>query len=88
MANIKSAAKRAQTSEQKRLVNRAVRSNIASARREFFEAIAAGDRTKSAALFKQYASILDKAAKHGVIQGNNASRRKSRAALKLAGLPA
>ena len=88
MANIKSAAKRAQTSEQKRLVNRAVRSGIASTRRDFFEAVAAGDRAKSATLFKQYSSILDKAAKHGVIKTNNASRRKSRAALKLGGLPA
>ena len=88
MANIKGGVKRAKTSEAKRLVNRAIRSGIASMRREFFEAVAAGDRAKSAELFRKYSSILDKAAKQGVIASNNANRRKSRAALKLAGLPA
>jgi len=88
MANIKSAIKRARQAERRRLANRAVKTRIVRLRRQFFEAVAAGDRNKSEILFRAYCSVLDKAAKRGVIKRNNAARRKSRAARRLAKLAA
>jgi len=86
MANIKGAEKRARQAERRRHANRAVQSEITSARRRFFEAVASGDRAKCEELRKSYIALLDTAARHGVIKSNTASRRKSRAALKLATL--
>jgi small subunit ribosomal protein S20 len=86
MANNKSAEKRAKQADRRRLANRAVATQIASERRKFFEAVASGDRAKSEELRRAYVSLLDNAARHGVIKKNAASRRKSRAALKLAAL--
>ena len=86
MANIKGAVKSAKQAERRRITNRAVRSRIAATRQSFFEVVANGDKAKSEGLFKTYCSILDKAARHDIIKHNTASRRKSRAALKLATL--
>jgi len=83
MPHTKGAAKRMRTSEEKRQSNRATKSRLTSVRREFLEAVAAGDKTKSAELLNVYASHLDKAVKHGVIPSNNADRHKSRAAAKV-----
>ena len=80
----KSAAKRMQTSEVKRVANRAVRSKIASALKALRQVGAAGDAAKSQTALNAYFSVVDKAAKKGVIKGNNADRRKSRAMLFLA----
>ena len=84
MANIKGAVKSARQAEGRRITNRAVRARIAETRNSFFETVAGGDKAKSQELFRKYCSILDKAARHGVIKSNTASRRRSRAALMLA----
>jgi small subunit ribosomal protein S20 len=86
MAHTKSAVKRSKTSAIKRDANRATKGEIASMRKKFLAAVEEGDKGKSAELCRVYASILDKAAKRGVIQANNASRRKARAAAKVAGI--
>lgn len=78
MPTTKSAAKRMRTSEIKRLANRAENSRLATSRRQLIAAITAGDKTKSEELFRQYCSFLDRAAKHGTIKTNNASRHKAR----------
>ena len=83
MPHTKGAAKRMRTSEEKRQSNRSTKSRLTSVRREFLEAVTAGDKSKSAELLKSYASHLDKAVKHGVIPANNADRHKSRAAEKI-----
>ncbi|MFC1452820.1 30S ribosomal protein S20 [Verrucomicrobiota bacterium] len=79
MPTTKSAAKRMKTSEEKRVRNRAVKSEISSTRRNLYELIAGGDGTESNRVYRGYCSLLDKAVKKGVIQANNASRRKARA---------
>lgn len=84
MPNIKSAAKRMRTSRKNAGANKAVRSLISSRRRTLREAVAGGDKAKSAKAFRDYCSVLDKAAKKGTIKANNANRRKSRAAALLA----
>ena len=87
MAHTKSAAKRAKTSAQRRNVNRSVKSGISGVRKNFLGAVASGDKVKSEELYRQFASILDRSAKKGIIGKNNASRRKARAAARLAALP-
>lgn len=82
----KSAKKRMKTSETQRVANKSIRSRIATARRKLHDAIAAGDNTQADQKFRSYCSIMDKAAKKDVIKANTASRKKSRAAKKLAAM--
>lgn len=84
MPNIQSAMKRVRTSEKARRKNKAVRSAITTARRHLLELIAAKDKEKAGPAFNAYCSILDKAAKKGVIKKQKAVRRKRRAAAKIA----
>ncbi len=84
MPNIKSAIKRAQTSEANRKVNVANKSRMNTARRAFDAVLANADAAANAEAFKALSSAIDKAAKQGVISKNAAARRKSRAFKKLA----
>ncbi len=84
MANIKSAIKRAKQAEANRTRNRACKSSVLTARKKVLEAINVGNKDEAQKKFSAYTSILDKAAKKGVIAKNNASRKKSRMALGLA----
>ena len=86
MLTSKSALKRCRTSEANRKVNAANKSHLNKARHQFLEVIAAGDKAKAAEAFKAFCSILDKTAKKGAISKNAASRRKSRAAAKVAAI--
>ncbi len=86
MPNIKSAKKRMRTSAKSQERNRAVKTRVTSTRRKVMDAVVAGDKTKGEAAFRAYCSVLDKAAKVGTIKKNNASRRKSRAAARLASI--
>jgi small subunit ribosomal protein S20 len=86
MPNIKSAAKRVKTSEKRRIKNKGVMTQMSTLRNDLYSAISAGDKAKSTALFQQYCSVVDKAAKKHVILGNASDRRKSRAAIKMASL--
>ncbi|MFN2350713.1 MAG: 30S ribosomal protein S20 [Kiritimatiellia bacterium] len=86
MPNIKSAMKRMRTSEKARVRNRSVKTRITSARRDVMEAFVATDKEKAVGNFRACCSVLDKAAKQGVVKKNTAIRRKRRAAAKLAAL--
>ena len=78
MANIKSAKKRAETSERNRQRNISIRSSVRTAVRRVFEAIKASDMEKvKEALSKAY-SVIDKAVTKGVLHKNTAARKKSR----------
>lgn len=74
------------TSEKKRLANKSVKSRIASIRKKLDEAIANKDKVKSQEMLRTYRSALDKAVKTSVIKANAASRKISRATLKIAAL--
>lgn len=84
MPNIKSAIKRARTSEVKRKINNANKSRVNTARNAFADVIATGDAAAKAEAFKAFSSAVDKAAKQGVISENAAARRKARAYKKIA----
>jgi small subunit ribosomal protein S20 len=86
MANIKSAEKRARSSAKRRGWNRAAKSATSTAQGRFVDAVGAGDRPLAEKLFRQYCSVLDKAARTGRIKKGNADRHKSRAAHRLASL--
>ena len=74
------------TSEKKRLANKSVKSRIASIRKKLDEAIAKKDKVKSQEMLRTYRSALDKAVKTSVVKANAASRKISRATLKIAAL--
>ena len=86
MPNIKSAAKRVKTSAGKQERNKSVKTRVASLRKEFLDAITAGDKEVADKAYRAYASGLDKALKKGVIKADNANRRKARANAKLTSL--
>lgn len=80
MPHTKSAAKRMRTSEVARLTNRAVRSSISKAKKAVITETAGGDAQKKAQALRTFFSVVDKAAKKGIITANTANRKKSRAA--------
>ena len=80
MPTLKGAEKRMRTSEIKRQKNVATRTRIKSARYLLFKAIKEKSREAADKAYRAYCSILDKAAKVGVISKNTATRRKGRAA--------
>jgi small subunit ribosomal protein S20 len=82
LANTKSSEKRIRTNERKRLRNQMYRSRVKTMLRKAEETIFAGEPSDEA--IRLAMSTLDKAAVKGIIHKNNAARRKSRLAKKLA----
>ncbi len=80
MPNLKSAKKRMRQNVVRHDRNVQVRTRIKTARRVMMEALAASDADKGAEALRTYSSVLDKAAKAGVIKKNTAVRRKTNAA--------
>jgi small subunit ribosomal protein S20 len=88
MPNLKSGFKRMKTSAANRERNRSGKGEVATVRAQFLQVVASGNKESAMKLFRQYCSVVDTAAKRGIIKANNASRCKSRAAAKLVGLGA
>lgn len=80
MPNISSAKKRLRQSIAARERNMGVKTRVKRARRKFVETISGEDKSAGDDAYRSYCSVLDKAAKAGVIKSNTASRRKTRAA--------
>jgi small subunit ribosomal protein S20 len=81
VANTKSAVKRIRTNENRRVRNRAVRSQLRSAVKEARAAQGAEQKTSIGEAIR----ALDKAVTKGVIHRNTAARKKSALARRLAG---
>ncbi len=88
MANTKSAAKRARQIKTRTLNNSRVGSQVKTAKRKLRDLIQSGDKAGAAEAYKEVSSVLDRAAKRGVLHKNNASRNKSRLRKALKGLAA
>ncbi len=73
-----SAIKRHRQSVRRRERNRARRTAARGAVRRARELIASGNQEEAQAAVREAASVLDRAARKGVIHPNNAARRKSR----------
>ncbi|MBT8046177.1 MAG: 30S ribosomal protein S20 [Pontiella sp.] len=80
MPNLKSAKKRMRQNVVRYERNVQVRTRIKSARRTMMEALETKDAEAGQVALRTYSSILDKAAKAGVIKKNTAIRRKTNAA--------
>ena len=83
MPILKSGFKRMRTSEQQRISNLNVKTNIKSVRTKLFAALDGKNKADGDKLYRQYCSLLDKSAKKGVITRNTANRRKARVAARL-----
>lgn len=83
MPNLKSAKKRMRQNVVRHDRNVQVRTRIKSARRSMMEALEAKDAEAGQTALRSYSSVLDKAAKQGIIKKNTAIRRKTNAANSL-----
>ncbi len=79
MAHCKSALKRQRNSVAANLRNRARISELKTVEKKLRAAAAAGEKDNAVALAKNFASLLDKAAKVGTIHANRAANKKSQA---------
>ncbi len=86
MANIKSAKKRAITSEKRRKHNASRRSMMRTLFKKTLAAIEAGDKETATAAFAAVTPVLDRYATKGLIHKNKAARHKSRLAAKIKAL--
>ena len=86
MANTKSARKATRVIARRTEVNKARRSTLRGSVRKVEEAIAAGDRAAAAAALKAAEPVIMRAAQRGVVHKNNASRKVSRLAHRVAKL--
>jgi small subunit ribosomal protein S20 len=86
MANTKSARKATRKIARRTVVNKARRSVLRNSVRKIEEAIASGDRAAALAAFKQAEPTIMRAAQRGVVHKNNASRKVSRLAHRIAKL--
>ena len=87
MANHKSAIKRARQNEIRRLRNRAVKTRVKGIIKDV-NAAAQGEDKDAAAKLKTAQSLIDKAAKKGVLHRKTAARKISRLTKTVRQLPA
>ncbi|MBR1900215.1 MAG: 30S ribosomal protein S20 [Lachnospiraceae bacterium] len=80
LANIKSAKKRVLTSKVRQERNKAIKSSVKTAIKKVEAAVNAADKDAAAKELLNATSIIDKAAKKGVLHKNNASRKVARLA--------
>lgn len=83
MAGSKSAQKKVQTSERRRLRNQSARSRCKTSITKAEKFIFSGEMESAQKAVVSAVSSLDKAAEKGIIHSNNAARRKSRLMKKL-----
>lgn len=86
MPNIKSAKKRVKVIEKKTAINLSHKTALKTAIKKFEAAVANGDKENAKVLFNEASKKLDQSVSHGIIHKNNAARKKSQLALKLAKL--
>ncbi|NDB67180.1 MAG: 30S ribosomal protein S20 [Methylocystaceae bacterium] len=88
MANTKSAKKAVRKIERRTVVNRARRSRMRTFLRKVEEALAVGDAKLASEALESAAPELMRAAQHGVVHKNTASRKVSRLTARVKALTA
>ena len=88
MANTAQARKRVRQAEKHRTHNASRRSMMRTFIKKTLAAIAAGDQEAAKEVFSKTTSVLDKAAKTGLIHKNKAARHKSRLSQKIKAMAA
>jgi small subunit ribosomal protein S20 len=86
MANTKSARKATRVIARRTDINKARRSVLRNSVRRVEEAIQSGDRKAALAAFKTAEPVIMRAAQRGIVHKNNASRKVSRLAHRIANL--
>jgi small subunit ribosomal protein S20 len=86
MANTKSARKATRKIARRTIVNKGRRAVLRNSVRKVEEAIASGDRNAAMAAFKAAQPMIMRSAQRGVVHKNNASRKVSRLAHRIAKL--
>ena len=86
MPNIKSAKKRVKVIEKKTLINQMHKTALKTAVKKFEVAVEKKDTANVKALFNEAVKKLDQGVSQGIVHKNNAARKKSQLALKLAKL--
>ena len=84
MPNIKSAKKRVKVIEKKTLINQQHKTALKTAIKKFDVAAKSGNVDEAKALFNDAVKKLDQSVNQGILHKNNAARKKSQLALKLA----
>ena len=86
MANTKSARKATRVIARRTEINKARRSVLRNSVRKVEEAIKSGDRKAALVAFKAAEPVIMRAAQRGIVHKNNASRKVSRLAHRIAKL--
>ena len=86
MANTKSARKATRVIARRTEVNKTRRSQMRNSMRKVEEAIQSGDRSAAMAALKAAEPAIMRAAQRGIVHKNNASRKVSRLAHRIAKL--
>ena len=86
MANTKSARKATRVIARRTEINKARRSVLRNPVRKVEEAIKSGDRKAALAAFRAVEPVIMRAAQRGIVHKNNASRKVSRLAHRIAKL--
>ena len=84
MPNIKSAKKRVKVIAKKTLINQQHKTALKTAIKKFDTAVESGNVDEAKVLFNNAVKKLDQGVKQGILHKNNAARKKSQLALKLA----
>jgi len=84
MPNTKSAEHRMRSTARRHFHNQSIKSRLKTLEKAFLELTATGKKEEATATLRAVSAAFDKAAKTGVLHPNNASRKKSRLASRLA----
>jgi small subunit ribosomal protein S20 len=87
LANTKSAKKRIKVTARRTLRNKIIRSQTKTAIKKLLVCVSAGDKTAAREEFRKTMKAIDKACTKGIIHKNNASRKKSRLAVRINKMP-
>lgn len=80
LPNIKSSERSVKTDALRKAANSAVKSELRGTARKVVESIKAGEQAKTTEMLSALSSIVDNAARKGIIHKNAAARKKSRLA--------
>ncbi len=81
MANLKSSKKDIRRSEKRRIRNKSRMSTLKTIKKKIINLLTQIKIEEAKKIYNQYVSLVDKAAKVGLIHKRNAARKKSRLAL-------
>ncbi len=77
MPKLKSSAKRARSSEKRRLRNKRVKTRMKTAIRQFMQTLQDEELDEASRALRNAVSCIDRAVSKGVLHRNNAARKKS-----------